>query len=216
MSYTQTPESVLIAGGPVDQGAAGGSPWPVEFLTAQDVTVGGPVDQGAAGAAAWPVEFLTAQDVTVGNFPADQEITVVGRRARATHGAAGSSWVPQADEYGRLKTVGGGDYDAAAVQATASGDTQLIAAQGSGFRTKLIRVEASNSHATDDVVIGLKTSSINGGSVFGKRYLPAAGGAAVWQFPNGQLMGGDNAAWNVNLDAAGTVEVTAFYEVVAN
>jgi hypothetical protein len=96
----------------------------------------------------------------------------------------------------------------AAIQATASGDTTLIA---SGTR-KLKRIEASNSHATVANTVGLKVPSLNGGAVFGKKYLPAAGGTAVWVFPNGFLQATAEVV-SVNLSAgSATVEVTAYYE----
>lgn len=95
----------------------------------------------------------------------------------------------------------------AAIQATASGDTTLIA---SGTR-KLKRIEASNSHASTALTVGLKVPSINSGSTFGKKYLPAAGGLAVWVFPNGYLQATSEAV-SVNLSAAGQVEFTAYYE----
>ncbi len=53
--------------------------------------------------------------------------------------------------------------------------------------------------------------SLNGGSVFGKKYLPAAGGQAVWVFPDGFLQATSEVV-SVNLSAAGTIEVTAYYE----
>lgn len=95
----------------------------------------------------------------------------------------------------------------AAVQATASGDTTLIA---SGTR-KVKRVEASNSHASTALTVGLKVPSLNGGAVFGKKYLPAAGGLAVWVFPDGYLPATAEVV-SVNLSALGQVEVTAYYE----
>jgi hypothetical protein len=94
-----------------------------------------------------------------------------------------------------------------AIQATASGDTQLLA---SGTR-KLKRVEASNSHASTALTVGLKIASKNSGATFGKKYLPAAGGQAVWVFPDGYIQVTAEAV-NVNLSAAGQIEVTAYYE----
>lgn len=138
-------------------------------------------------------------------------------RARITAVTEGDAARVQADRYGRLKVVGGQDLLIAAVQATASGDTSLVAAPGASTRLKLVRVEASNSHATTAVTVGLKSASLNGGSVFGKKYLPAAGGLAVWTFPHGHLMCGANEALNVNLSAGSAqVEVTAYYEQVAD
>jgi hypothetical protein len=94
-----------------------------------------------------------------------------------------------------------------ALQVTASGDTQLLA---SGTR-KLKRIEASNSHATVALTVGIKIASLNGGATFGKKYLPAVGGLAVWVFPDGYLPVTAEVI-NVNLSAAGQVEVTAYYE----
>lgn len=94
-----------------------------------------------------------------------------------------------------------------ALQVTASGDTTLVS---SGTR-KLKRVEASNSHATTALVAGLKIASVNGGAVFGKKYLPAAGGLAVWNFLNDYIQVTSEAIV-ANLSAAGQVEFTAYYE----
>ena len=94
-----------------------------------------------------------------------------------------------------------------ALQVTASGDTTLIA---SGTR-KIHRVEMSNSHASTAVVAGLKIASVNGGAVFSKKYLPAAGGQAVVQIEGGYIPATAEVV-AVNLSAAGQVEVTAYYE----
>lgn len=94
-----------------------------------------------------------------------------------------------------------------AVQATASGDTTLLA---SGTR-KLRRIEASNSSTSAAVTVGLKVPSLNSGATFGKKYLPASGGLAVWVFPSGYLQVTSEAV-SVNLSGAGQVEVTAYYE----
>ena len=137
-------------------------------------------------------------------------------RARITAvSAEGDTVRLQADRYGRLKVTGGTDCTVAPLQATASGDTTLVAAPGAGSRVKVLRVEASNSHATTALTVGLKNTGTAGGAAFGKKYLPAAGGQAVWQFPLGQLTLGDNETLVFVLSAAGTVEVTAYYEVVA-
>lgn len=94
-----------------------------------------------------------------------------------------------------------------AIQLTASGDTDVLA---SGTR-KILRVEASNSHASTAVTVGLKIPSLNGGAVFGKKYLPAAGGLAVWVFPHGYLQCTAEKLIG-NLSAAGQIELTAYYE----
>lgn len=139
-----------------------------------------------------------------------------GRRARATAVSTdGDATRLTSDRYGRLNVVGV-DLTIAVVQATASGDTSLIGAPAGGSRLKILRVEASNSHATTAVTAGLKSTSLNGGAVFGKRYLPAAGGAAVWNFPGGHLMCGDAEAFSVNLSAgSATIEFTVYYETIA-
>lgn len=137
------------------------------------------------------------------------------RRARATAVSADGDAVRlQADRYGRLKT-GGIELSVAAVDVTASGDTALIAAPGSGNRLKIHRIEASNTHATTALTASIKTATLNGGAVFGKKYLPAVGGQAVWVFPGGHLLCDDNAALNANLSAAGAVSYTVYYETIA-
>ncbi len=92
------------------------------------------------------------------------------------------------------------------LQVTASGDTTLVA---SGTR-KLKRVEASNS-TTTAVVVGLKVASLNSGAVFGKKYLPASGGLAVWVFPDDYLQVTSEVI-AANLSTSGQVEMTAYYE----
>lgn len=94
-----------------------------------------------------------------------------------------------------------------ALQVTASGDTTLVS---SGTR-KLKRVEASNSSTTTALTVGLKVASLNGGSVFGKKYLPASGGLAVWVFPDDYLQVTSEAI-TANLSTGGQVEMTAYYE----
>lgn len=136
-----------------------------------------------------------------------------GRRTAVS--ADGDAVRLSADRYGRLQ-MSGIDLSVAAVQATSSGDTALVAAAGSGDRIKVLRVEASNSHAATPLTVGLKTAAIFSGGVFGKRYLPALGGAAVWNFPGGHVMCGDNEALNVNLSAGGQIEMTVYYEIVAS
>jgi hypothetical protein len=59
--------------------------------------------------------------------------------------------------------------------------------------------------------VGIKVASLNGGATFGKKYLPAAGGQAVWVFPDGYLPVTAEVV-NINLSAGGQVEVTAYYE----
>lgn len=143
-------------------------------------------------------------------------VGVEARRVRMTAVSADGDAVRLAgDRYGRL-TVAGVDLTAVGLQATASGDTSLVSAPGAGSRLKVLRVEASNSHATTALTAGLKSASLNSGAVFGKRYLPAAGGAAVWNFPGGHLLCGDNEAFSVNLSGAGQVEFTIFYETIAS
>lgn len=97
--------------------------------------------------------------------------------------------------------------DVTALQVTASGDTTLL----SSGTHKVKRVEASNSDATDPVVVGLKNANLNGGAVFGKKYLPAAGGLAIWVFPDGYLQI-TSSTFVVNLSAAVDVEFTVYYE----
>lgn len=159
------------------------------------------------------VQGKAAHDAAVSGNPV--LVGATGRRARMTAVAADGNVVRlAADRYGRQQ-VAGIDLTALALQVTASGDTPLIPAPGAGSRIKLMRVEASNSSATVALTAGLKSTSLNGGAVFGKRYLPAAGGAGVWNFPGGHLMCGDNEALSFNLSGIGQVEATAYYEIVA-
>jgi hypothetical protein len=140
----------------------------------------------------------------------------VARRARiAGVSNDGDAVSVTADRYGRQQMVGI-DLTVLALQATGSGDTDIVSAPGAGSRLKLLRIEASNSHATTALTVGLKSASLNSGSVFGKKYLPAAGGLAVWNFPGGHLLCGDNEKLTVNLSAGGQVEFTAYYETIAS
>jgi hypothetical protein len=103
----------------------------------------------------------------------------------------------------------------AAGQVTASGDGIILAA-ASGVMYKILRVEASNSHASTAPVVGLKIASINSGSTFGKRYLPAVGGLGIWTFPGGYLLTAANEAVNINLSAgSAAVEWTVYYDTIA-
>ncbi len=135
------------------------------------------------------------------------------RRAAVSH--EGDSIRAAGDRYGRTQIVGV-DLLVATLDATSSGDTDLLAALGSGHRIKVYRVEASNTHASTALTAGLKSASLNSGAVFGKKYLPAAGGQAVWNFPGGHLMCGNNEALKVNLSSAGTVSFTVYYEDIDN
>lgn len=138
----------------------------------------------------------------------------VARRARITAMSADGDAVSMTmDRYGRAQIVGV-DLTVTFLQVTASGDTDLVAAPSAGSRLKLLRIEASNSHATTALTVGLKSASIFAGAVFGKKYLPAVGGLAVWTFPNGHLMCGDAEKLVFNLSGAGQIEVTAYYETV--
>lgn len=105
------------------------------------------------------------------------------------------------------------DFNVLSVQLTASGDGTLIAAPAAGNSLRIYRVEASNSHATTALTVGLKLPGKNSGSVFGKRYLPAVGGTAVWQFPGGELRGTAASALSGNLSALGQIEFTVYYLV---
>lgn len=106
----------------------------------------------------------------------------------------------QSNEAGdSLKVVSG--------QALLAGDTQLLP-QGT---RKIKRVEASNSDATVASVVGLKIPSLNSGNAFGKKYLPPAGGMAVWIFPMGYLQT-ENEPFSVNLSDASQIEMTVYYE----
>jgi hypothetical protein len=160
------------------------------------------------------VQGKAAHDAAVSGNPV--LLGIEARRARMTAVSADGDLVRMAgDRYGRVQ-VAGVDLSIAAVQATASGDTALIAAPGAGNRLKVLRVEISNSHSSTALTVGLKSASLNGGAVFGKKYLPAAGGQGVWVFPLGHLLCGDNEAFNVHLSAAGQVECTAYYETIAS
>lgn len=160
------------------------------------------------------VQGKAAQDAAASGNPV--LAGAVARRARITAMSADGDAVSlSADRYGRLNTVGI-DHSTVAVQATASGDTALVAAPGAGNRLKILRVKLCNSHASTALTVGLKTAAHNSGSVFEKNYLPALGGQAVVVFPLGHLLCGDNEAFNVNLSGAGQIECTVYYETIAN
>jgi hypothetical protein len=156
---------------------------------------------------------VAAHDAAVGGNPVLAGCEA--NRARIAAVTEGDAVRAQADRYGRQKVVGV-DLSVVAVQATASGDTDLVAAPGAGSRLKLLRVDAGNTHATAALTVGLKVASFNGGATFGKKPLPAASGQAVWNFPGGHLMLAANEKVSVNLSGAGQIEVTAYYETVAD
>jgi hypothetical protein len=160
------------------------------------------------------VQGKAAHDAAVSGNPL--LVGLEARRARMTAVSADGDAVRAAgDRYGRTQTCGI-DLSATPVQATSSGDTTLVAAPGAGSRLKILRVELSNSHASTALTVGVKTASLASGAVFGKRYLPAAGGAAVLTFPGGHLMCGDAEAFTVNLSGAGTIECTTYFETVSS
>jgi hypothetical protein len=104
---------------------------------------------------------------------------------------------------------GSGELTRAVVQATASGNTTLISAPGSGSALEVYRVQLSNSHATTALTAGVRFGA--SGTIFGKVYLPAAGGQGMINLIDMETLGGDNEAFIVNLSAGGQVECTAFY-----
>jgi hypothetical protein len=175
----------------------------------QDTEIAGlvSIDAGVAAAAASlsVVDDWDESDRAKVNLIAGQAgITAgAGNVAASTPRVTLAADDPAVAGIGTLKSA----HSVAAIQATASGDTSLIA---SGTR-KLKRVEASNSHGSTALTVGLKIASLNGGATFGKKYLPAAGGLAVWNFPGGFLQVTAEVV-NVNLSALGQVEVTAYYE----
>lgn len=158
-----------------------------------------------------PVDATNGLDVDVTRVQGTVSVTgpLTDAQLRATAVPVSAASLPLPTGAATETTLAGlkAAFSVTAIQATTLGDTVLLAA---GTR-KLKRVEVSNSHATTAVVVGLKVASLNAGAVFGKRYLPAAGGQAVWVFPNGFLQVTAEAV-NVNLSAAGQVEVTVYYE----
>ena len=113
---------------------------------------------------------------------------------------------------GSGSSLDGEELSRAVVQATATGNTTLVSAPGVGSFLQIYRVEFSNSNTTSAVVVGVRFGAA--GTIFGKRYLPAAGGAGVVNLIGMQVLGGDNEALNVNLSGSSTVECTAFYRTV--
>lgn len=122
------------------------------------------------------------------------------------------------DRYGRQTVVVGSELKAKATQLTASGAGDILAATdiGASTRALIYRIEASNSHASNNITVGLKHAGLNGGSTFGKKYLPAAGGQATWTFPQGVLRTDVNTAFQGDLSGTGQIEFTVYYELVAN
>lgn len=185
----------------------------VDVLTLPSLPAGGNTIGAVTQASGpWSVAGAAAHDAAVSGNPV--LLGGAGRRARATAtDTDGDATRLVTDPYGRLTTAGI-DLTAVAAQVTASGDTDLVAAPGANLRLKILRVEGSNSHATTALTAGLKSASLNSGAVFGKRFLPAAGGAGVWNFPGGHLLCGVNEKLSANLSAVGQVEYTVYYETV--
>lgn len=179
----------------------------VDIVTMPNVTL-------AAGTNTNEVVGDAAHDDAVAGNPLSMGATAhEGRRTAVS--ADGDAVRVAADRHGRLQVVGSDITEVAAGQTTSSGDTSMLAATAA-TRRKIMRVEASNSHATTANTVGIKTNSINSNAVFGKKYLPAAGGLAVWTFPGGYLLSGANEAININCSAAGQIEWTLYYESVAD
>lgn len=179
------------------------------------LTVPAPLSTTGGGLEATALRVTIASDSTGvlsvddngGSITVDGPLTDAQLRATAVPVSAATLPLPTGAATEATLAAQKAAFAVAAVQATASGNSQLIA---TGTR-KVKRVEASNTHATAAVTVGLQAASLNGGVVFGKKYLPAAGGQAAWVFPDGFLPITAE-VFNVNLSAAGTVEVTAYYE----
>lgn len=154
---------------------------------------------------------VAAEDAVLSGNP----VRMANRASRArptAMSADGDVITPWCDRYGAQVVT----YPFATVlagQATGSGDTSIISAPSSGSRIRIFRVELSNSHASTALTVGLKSTSVNSGSVFGKRYLPAVGGAAVTA--GVVVICGDAEALSINLSAAGQIEWTVYYDLVA-
>lgn len=216
VSLASVPSHAVTNAGTFAVQAAQSGTWDVATVTTVSTVTAVTTVSTVTAVSDAQVQGKAAHDAAVSGNPVLNGIE--GRRARATAVSAdGDATRLTGDRYGRLAVVGV-PLTIAAVDATASGDTDVVAAAsiGAGNRCKLLRVEASNTHASTALTVGLKSASLNGGTVFGKKYLPAAGGLAVWVFPNGYLEGGDNEAVQINLSGAGTVSVTAYYELVAS
>lgn len=96
-------------------------------------------------------------------------------------------------------------------QATASGNTQVIAAPGTGNKLRIKFIKVWNS-GTADITVYLRFTST--GTARFQATLAAKTGFLVnliacnWE-------GGDNEDLYVNLSAAGTIDVTALYTIEA-
>lgn len=91
-----------------------------------------------------------------------------------------------------------------------SGSNLVLGAPGENRNLRITRIEACNVHASTALSVSLGES----GSSDSTRYLSAAGGFTAWDPGNGALVLPSNTALYVTLSAAGSVSVTAYYEVV--
>lgn len=101
-----------------------------------------------------------------------------------------------------------GVSDKATVQATESGDTDVIAAPGEGSHLKVKTIHVFNSGAAE-VAVGLKFTAA--GDLHYRANLAANTGYNM-NLTHDDWHGGDNEAFIINLSVAGTVDVTIGYE----
>jgi hypothetical protein len=187
--------SVTVQSGSVTGLLVGGQP-----VSAADPV---PVSQQGTVTVTGSVGFT--QGVAVTNFPVTQNVasgSVVGLLIGGVP-VNSTNWVPVqdvagtlADETGVVRTV-----NRSFANATTSGNTQVVAAQGAGVRIRVIAV-----HVMTDTAMAIKfqsaTSDISAGMV-----LAANGGYVKQENEHGWFQTAANAALNINLGVNGNVGV---------
>jgi hypothetical protein len=97
------------------------------------------------------------------------------------------------------------------VNATSSGDNELVAAPGSGIKIRVLSVAAVAGVSANTVTFRSATTAISAGFPFA-----ANGGMALNENPNGWFQTAAGEALNVNLSGATLVAVSITYILVTN
>lgn len=99
----------------------------------------------------------------------------------------------------------------ASVNATSSGDNELVAAPGSGVKIRVLSMVAVAGVAANTLTLRSATTAISAGFPFA-----ANGGAVLNENPSGWFQTAAGEALNVNLSGASLVAVSITYILVTN
>jgi hypothetical protein len=178
--------------------------------TQPGVDIGDVTVNNAAGTNPVPVQGDAAHDAAVAGNP-----VLVGARANANEPTAvadGDATHLWADLFGRLVVLGGHPNPEApvSVNATASGNTTVIAAPGGSLVLHICKASVHNRAAAARVV---SLTDGAGGTVRWRAEIGINGGGSLIDFGSRGWRLTANTLLNVNLDAAGDVDVniTEYY-----